>query len=365
MSLPGGRLWMTRARRRRSSCMLRAMDDSWFDADRQAAGPGLPAPARRTRSRSSRPTTCGPVHAGPCAPHAAHRLCCAAAATGVYAASQAPDDLWMRADGARPGASSETRSWWIAPPRGSTASTSCDAAPSAKRRTARGRIHFTRHPHGAPGVLRAPTRAAARTTSPRCTGSRSTTALRTASTRTTAVALRRPGGHRRLPPARRTPRADGRRDRPVQGIPRRPPAARVPRVRSATGARSRGASRRCGCTGTTRGSVAPSCSGGSTTTTARPLYRIDIALPEPCYGAEYDGEEFHTEDRTRSTISNGGVAASASAAGTSRSSRKDRRLQRGPIPCRGCAGGPCQARRNTAGGRRTADVQPTGIPARR
>ena len=39
-----------------------------------------------------------------------------------------------------------------------------------------------------------------------------------------------------------------------------------------------------------------SASGGSTRTTGAPLFRIDLADPAARYGAEYDGEEFHTLD---------------------------------------------------------------------
>ena len=67
-------------------------------------------------------------------------------------------------------------------------------------------------------------------------------------------------------------------------------------VLMADAAPSRRASRRCGCTGTTPACPSPSCSGGSSTTTAAAIYRLDLALPDLRYAAEYDGRRFHDDN---------------------------------------------------------------------
>ena len=82
----------------------------------------------------------------------------------------------------------------------------------------------------------------------------------------------------------------------ASGLPRR--AQLRAWRRSGTVAPSRRVSPHSGCTGTTPACRGPSSSSGSTTTTASPIYRLDIAAPgRCCYAAEYDGEEFHTQRR--------------------------------------------------------------------
>ena len=99
-----------------------------------------------------------------------------------------------------------------------------------------------------------------------------------------------------------------------------------------------------GCTGTTRDSAAPSCSGGCTPT---PAYRSSAStslIPQLRYGAEYDGEEFHTERRW-----------TTARRGTTRVARKGTRLEDRRVP----QGSPCSRTRSAcrelaAGGSREA-----------
>ena len=116
--------------------------------------------------------------------------------------------------------------------------------------------------------------------------------------RPSALEVRRARGDRRIPATRGRSGPVGSRGPQVQGFPRSAPAPGARPARQSRQPSPRG-SQRSGCTGTTPVCRGPRSSSGCTTTRGRGLYRLDLALPELRYAAEYDGEEFHTADDDR------------------------------------------------------------------
>ena len=247
------------------------MDDSWLDETGKLLGAGFPLPLDAPFT-SAQARDCGVSRRSFERLLRTGMLRCEL--RGVYAAAQAPNDPLMRArragSGAPAGRGGRRPHGGLAPRRRRAAAQRHPSAASTGRRPR------DRHPHGARGGRRTSSRSPSRRTSPMVHGIPVTTPLRTALDcgrllwRFDALAVI--DGFVRLGvPQEQMMLRDGS----VQGLPRRHPAA-LPGVHRRWSCRV-GAGVALRLHWYDAGLGRPEVQCGCTTTTALPLYRIDIA----------------------------------------------------------------------------------------